>query len=190
MINKRQRVHAVPKGRMVRDMTKESIGVPVKPPERECQDKRCAWHGSLPVRGMTFQGTVSSSKAKDTTVVEWGHTHLVPKYERYERRRSRVVAHNPECMKAREGDKVVIAECRPLSKTKHFVVVAVTERKVESAEFKVAEIEAEAEAKVREREKPEEKTPGEKREPEREAKPEKPEEKPGKARKTRTGKKG
>ena len=121
----------------------------MKPPERECQDKNCAWHGSLPVRGMTFQGTVRSSKAKDTVVVEWGHTHLVPKYERYERRRSRVIAHNPECMKAREGDEVMIAECRPLSKTKHFVVVAVTKRRVERAEFKVAEIEAEIEAKTK-----------------------------------------
>ncbi len=130
-------------------MIRESIGVPVKPPERECQDKNCAWHGSLPVRGMTFQGTVRSSKARDTVVVEWGYTHLVPKYERYERRRSRVVAHNPECMKAREGDEVIIAECRPLSKTKHFVVVAVTKRRVERTEFKVAEIEAEAETKAK-----------------------------------------
>lgn len=129
-------------------MTKESIGVPVKPPERECQDERCAWHGSLPVRGMTFQGTVISSKAKDTAVVEWGHTHLIPKYERYERRRSRVVAHNPECMKSREGDEVIIAECRPLSKTKKFVIIAVTKRKIERTAFKVAEIEKEAESKA------------------------------------------
>jgi small subunit ribosomal protein S17 len=161
-------------------MTKKSIGIPVKPPEAECQDERCAWHGSLPVRGMVFQGTVRSAKAKDTVVVEWGYTHLVPKYERYERRRSRVVVHNPECMKAREGDEVIIAECRPLSKTKNFVVVAVTKRRAEKAEFRVAEIEARAEAEARAREKPEEKArpenPPEKPEKE-EAKPEKPPEK-------------
>ena len=173
-------------------MVKESIGVPVNPPERECQDKRCAWHGSLPVRGMTFQGTVSSSKAKDTVVVEWGHTHLVPKYERYERRRSRVVAHNPECMKAREGDEVIIAECRPLSKTKHFVVVAVTKRKVERAEFKVAEIEAKAEAKAKASKKEEEKAVAKHQEQKKEDKEKKPpkarEKEPSKEEKKRAGK--
>jgi small subunit ribosomal protein S17 len=147
---------------MVKEMTKASIGVPVNPPERECQDERCAWHGSLSVRGRTFQGTVRSSKAKDTVIVEWGYTHFVPKYERYERRKSRVVAHNPECLRARDGDKVIIAECRPLSKTKTFVVVAVPERKLEQAEFKVAEVEAKAVAEQQKKSK--------------EEKPEKPEE--------------
>ena len=130
-------------------MTKKSIGIPAKPPERACSDPRCAWHGKLAVRGKTFQGTVRSAKARDTVVVEWGYTHLITKYERYERRRSRVMAHNPECMKARDGDTVVIAECRPLSKTKNFVVVEVPKRKVERPEFKVAEVEAKAVAKAR-----------------------------------------
>ena len=129
---------------MIGESMKKSIGVPVNPPERECQDARCVWHGQLPVRGRTFQGTVTSAKAKETVVVEWGYTQLVSKYERYERRKSRVVAHNPECMKARDGDTVIIAECRPLSKTKKFVVVAVPERKVERPEFKVAEVEEKA----------------------------------------------
>ena len=123
---------------------KKSIGIPVNPPEQTCDDKNCAWHGSLPVRGRTFQGIVSSSKARRTVVVEWGYTYLISKYERYERRKSSVVAYNPPCMKARQGDEVVIAECRPLSKTKRFVVVAVPKRRVEHTEFKVAEIEDEA----------------------------------------------
>jgi small subunit ribosomal protein S17 len=137
---------------------KKSIGIPVKPPERECQDKNCAWHGTLPVRGRTFQGTVMSSKARDTAVVEWGYTHLVPKYERYERRKSRVVVHNPGCMKARDGDTVIIAECRSLSKTKNFVIVAVPKRKTEEPEFRVAEIEEKAveEAKKKTKTKPNE----------------------------------
>lgn len=123
---------------------KKSIGIPVDPPKEKCDEKNCAWHGTLPVRGRTFRGTVSSSKARRTVVVEWGYTHLVPKYERYERRKSSVVAHNPSCMKARQGDEVIIAECRPLSKTKSFVVVSVPKRRVEQTEFKVAEVEEEA----------------------------------------------
>lgn len=144
-------------------MTRKSIGIPVDPPANPCQDRRCVWHGELSVRGRTFQGTVMASKARDTVAVEWGYTHLIPKYERYERRKSRVVAHNPECMKARDGDTVIIAECRPLSKTKKFVVVAVPKRKIEKPEFKVAEIEEKAvkEARKKDKEKPSKEKPKE-----------------------------
>jgi small subunit ribosomal protein S17 len=102
---------------------KKSIGIDIKPPDRECKDEKCAWHGKLAVRGRVFNGVVRSAKSHNTVIVEWGYHHFIPKYERYEKRKSNVTAHNPECIKAREGDRVVIAECRPLSKTKHWVVV-------------------------------------------------------------------
>jgi small subunit ribosomal protein S17 len=102
---------------------KKNIGVTINPPEKDCKDPRCAWHGSLPVRGRIFKGEVRSSKSHNTVIVEWGYNRFIRKYERYQRQKSRVTAHNPPCMKAREGDLVVVAECRPISKTKHFVVV-------------------------------------------------------------------
>jgi len=49
--------------------------------------------------------------------------HFVPKYERYEKRTSSYAAHCPPCMEAKVGDKVRIAECRPLSKTISFVTI-------------------------------------------------------------------
>jgi len=49
--------------------------------------------------------------------------HYIPKYERYEKRTSKYKAHLPPCIEVKEGDEVVIMECRPLSKTKSFVVV-------------------------------------------------------------------
>ena len=101
---------------------KKDIGVGVKPPEKECKDINCPWHGKISVRGRVFQGSVRSAKSHNTVIVEWGYHRFVPKYERYERRKSRAVAHNPPCIHAREGEMVVIAECRPISKTKHFVV--------------------------------------------------------------------
>ncbi|MBU0898842.1 MAG: 30S ribosomal protein S17 [Nanoarchaeota archaeon] len=104
---------------------KKSIGINVEAPKEECEDVRCAWHGKLAVRGKIFSGVVKSSKIKNIAIVEWNYNKKMQKYDRYERRKSRVTAHNPNCMKAKEGDKVVIAECRPLSKTKHFVVVSV-----------------------------------------------------------------
>ena len=48
---------------------------------------------------------------------------MVPKYQRYEKRRSKVHAHNPPCITAKVGDIVTIAECRRLSKTKSYVVI-------------------------------------------------------------------
>ena len=101
----------------------KNIGYDVKPPEKECDDPDCPFHGKLPVRGKIIEGNVVSSKMSKTVVVERNYLFFVSKYERYERRRNRVAAHNPDCINAKKGDKVKIAECRPLSKTKHFVVI-------------------------------------------------------------------
>jgi len=68
-------------------------------------------------------GTVVSNKMDNTVVIERQHMKMVPKYQRYEKRRSKIHAHNPPCIGAKIGDIVTIAECRPISKTKSFVVV-------------------------------------------------------------------
>ena len=99
------------------------IGYDVKPPEKECEDPNCPWHGTLPIRGKILEGIVVSDKMQKTVIVRRDYLHYVPKYERYERRHSRIAAHNPPCIDVKKGDKVKIAECRPLSKTKHFVVI-------------------------------------------------------------------
>ncbi len=80
---------------------------------------------TLKTRGRTFTGSVISSKAQKTVTVQWMRRVYVPKYERYRIKRSKVKAHNPPEMGAKEGDTVVIKECRPLSKTKNFVVIEV-----------------------------------------------------------------
>jgi len=102
---------------------KIGIGLDAKKPKSVCTNERCPWHGHLRVRGRVFEGRVVSDKALDTVVVRWDHIHYVPKYERYSRRHTRIAAHNPSCIGAREGDMVRIAECRPLSKMKSFVVI-------------------------------------------------------------------
>ena len=79
----------------------------------------------LSVRGKTFVGKVVSAKMHKTVVVEWERRTLIPKFERYEKRRSKVSAHNPEDINAQEGDVVKIQETRPLSKTKNFAVVEI-----------------------------------------------------------------
>jgi len=99
------------------------IGYDVKPPEKECNDPKCPFHGTLPVRGKILEGKVMSTKMQSTVVVERNYLHYLPKYERYERRRKRISAHSPPCIEVNKGDAVRIAECRSLSKTKHFVVI-------------------------------------------------------------------
>ena len=100
-----------------------NIGLPVKPPQAECDDKYCPFHGSLRVRKKIIEGVVASAKMKNTVIVQRDYLHYVPKYMRYERRRSRIPAHKPPCIDVKEGDKVKIAECRPISKTVSWVVV-------------------------------------------------------------------
>ncbi len=106
-------------------MVKKNIGIEAKRPEKECQDNRCPWHGTLALRGRVFIGEVISDKATKTVVVQWHYNHYLKKYERYERRNTTVVAYNPQCINAKKGNIVKIAECRPVSKTKAFAVVEV-----------------------------------------------------------------
>jgi small subunit ribosomal protein S17 len=124
-----------------------------------CEDKNCPIHGELSVRGRTFVGTIISTKMHKTVVVEWLWKKKVAKYERYESKRTRLKAHNPQCISAQDGDIVKIAECRPLSKTKNFVIIEVLgkergfKEKIEAREEgKFKKEGKDAEAKVDEKE--------------------------------------
>lgn len=99
------------------------VGLGIEPPKEKCSDKNCPFHGSLSVRGRILEGIVTSDKMSRTVTVELEYVRKVQKYERYERRTSKLHAHNPPCINARVGDKVKIMECKRLSKTKSFVVV-------------------------------------------------------------------
>lgn len=100
-----------------------------KKPKKACEDKNCPFHGALPVRGRVLDGVVVSAKMDKTVVVERNYLLYVSKFKKYERRRSRILSHNPPCVDAKEGDRVTIAECRPVSKTVSFVVVEKPEEK-------------------------------------------------------------
>ncbi len=99
------------------------IGLDVRPPESTCQDKHCPFHGTLPVRGAVITGTVVSAKMQGTVVVEREYLRYRPKFERYEKRTSKYLAHSPPCISPKAGDDVTIMECRPLSKRVSFVVI-------------------------------------------------------------------
>jgi small subunit ribosomal protein S17 len=80
----------------------------------------------------SIQGVVASDKGNKTikVVVEYQTRH--PKYGKFLKRRTVLHAHD-EKNDAREGDTVEIAECRPLSKTKHHRLLRIVERAPEKA---------------------------------------------------------
>jgi len=100
-----------------------------KKPKKTCEDSDCPFHGGLPVRGRVLEGVVVSAKMDKTVIVERDYLSYISRYMRYERRHSRIPSHNPPCIDAREGDRVTIAETRPISKTVSFVVVEKQEAK-------------------------------------------------------------
>ena len=100
-----------------------AAGLDVAAPKKKCQDERCPFHGSLKVRGRLLSGRAVSTAGRSFVVVEMEYLHMVPKFNRGERRRSRVSAHVPSCIEVQDGDSVTLGECRPLSKTISFVVV-------------------------------------------------------------------
>lgn len=101
----------------------KNIGFDVSPPEEECQDKKCPFHGELKVRGQVINGTVeSASMIKSATIVR-EYKKALRKYERKETRFSKYHAHVPDCIHLQAGDHVKIVECRNLAKTVSFVVI-------------------------------------------------------------------
>jgi len=99
--------------------------ITLKKPELECDEVDCPFHGTLAVRGRVLEGTVVSTRMQKSVVVQMTYTKFYNKYDRYARMRSRKTAQSTPCIPVKVGDTVRIAECRPLSKTKSFVVVEV-----------------------------------------------------------------
>jgi small subunit ribosomal protein S17 len=100
-----------------------------KKPRKTCKDNNCPFHGRLAIRGRILKGVVMRAAMDKTVIVERDYLSYVPKFMRYERRHSRIPSHIPPCIVAKEGDRVIIAESRPISKTVSFVVVEKVEEK-------------------------------------------------------------
>jgi small subunit ribosomal protein S17 len=80
---------------------------------------------TYPIRGNIFEGKVTSAKANKTVTVERMISQYVQKYERYRKIRSKIQAHNPLSINAKEGDIVKVGETRKISKTKNFIVMEI-----------------------------------------------------------------
>jgi len=104
-------------------MKTKNIGMDLTPPKKTCEDRKCPFHGEIKLRGRVLEGTIIAAKMQKTATVEFERKIMIKKYERYAKKRTKIKAHNPDCIKAEEGDMVKIAETRPLSKTVNFVIV-------------------------------------------------------------------
>ena len=78
-------------------------------------------------RTRTFQGSVLSAKMDKTITVLVVRQIKHALYKKYIRRSSKIHAHD-EQNECREGDNVIIEECRPLSKNKSWRLVKVLDR--------------------------------------------------------------
>ncbi len=81
--------------------------------------------GSKTARSVT--GRVVSNKMQKTITVQVERRLQHPMYGKYLTRRSKLHAHD-EKNESKEGDLVMIEQCRPLSKTKTWRLVKVIER--------------------------------------------------------------
>jgi len=105
------------------EYTGRNIGIDVEYPTTSCVDVHCPFHGALSLRGQIITGVCVSDRMAKTAVVQRERTVFCKQYERYEKRTTRIAAHNPECLGIKMGDQVKIMECRPISKTVSFVII-------------------------------------------------------------------
>jgi small subunit ribosomal protein S17 len=73
-------------------------------------------------KGRIFGGVVISTKMKDTAIVEVLRLSRHPLYKKTMKRTKHFAAHVVG-MEIHEGDLVEIQETKPISKTKHFIVI-------------------------------------------------------------------
>ena len=104
-----------------------NIGLAVKKPTKKPLDNENnnPFAGSLTIHGKIFEGVVTKAKAKDTVVLERNAPIYFTKFRRYGRSKNKIHAHVPSNLDVHEGDTVIAAECRPISKSVSFVVVEV-----------------------------------------------------------------
>jgi small subunit ribosomal protein S17 len=72
-------------------------------------------------------GWVISDRMQKTVIVSVERTVMHPKYKKYLKRRTKVKAHD-EQNQSHVGDRVLIVECRPLSRDKRWRVSRILAR--------------------------------------------------------------
>lgn len=109
------------------NVKKQILGYPApkRASDSSFHDKNCPFTGTLPVKKEVLKGKVVKKDASKSATIVWERSVYVPKYERYQVKRSRLRVHNPPCIDAQIGQTVIVARTRPLSKSKNHVIIHV-----------------------------------------------------------------
>ena len=99
------------------------VGIELNLPSKKCEDKHCPFHSGFKIRGNIFNGKIIKISSQKTAQVQFSRQLYLQKYERYEKRTTRIHVHSTPCIEIKIGDEVKIMECRPISKMKNFVVI-------------------------------------------------------------------
>jgi small subunit ribosomal protein S17 len=83
---------------------------------------------NLRTHGRIFIGTVIKDVFHKTTTIEFARQVYNPKYERYQKRRTRIKVHVPEGFEVKKGDTLKVTETRPISKSKNFMATEVIKK--------------------------------------------------------------
>ena len=104
-----------------------NIGLPVKESKKKIEEneKNNPFNGTLSIRGKIFEGTVINAKANGTVVIQKESPIYFKKFKRFGRSKNKIHAHVHSNINVEEGNYVIAAECRPISKSVSFVVVEV-----------------------------------------------------------------
>ena len=86
----------------------------------------------IPERAPRKVGIVESDARDKSRKVVINFSMRHPKYGKYIRRRTVLQVHD-EANESKKGDRVEVAECRPISKTKSWVLTRVIERAIEDS---------------------------------------------------------
>jgi len=84
---------------------------------------------TIPERAPRKVGIVASDASDKTRKVVINFSTRHPKYGKYIRRRTVLQVHD-EANESHKGDRVEVAECRPISKTKSWVLTRVIEKAI------------------------------------------------------------
>merc|ERR1711908_174619 len=107
----------------------KNVGLGFKTPREAIEgtyiDKKCPFTGNVSIRGRILQGVVKSTKMNRTIIIRRDYLHFIKKYQRYEKRHKNIAVHLSPCFRCKEGDTVIVGQCRPLSKTVRFNVLKV-----------------------------------------------------------------
>ena len=100
-------------------------------------DKKCPFTSDVSIRGRIITGIVHTAKMNRTIIIRRNYLHFVKKYQRYAKRHRNFSVHCSPAFTPKPGDRVIVGQCRPLSKTVRYnVLQSVSHKKQHTSQGK------------------------------------------------------